>query len=237
MLGRRKGTRLRLSAKLVLSVFLGLILFGSWGCEPSTRRTSSSMVGVDAVGAVPSQKSEALLQAEIEKRFESPQAHYELAVIYHQQHQWVKAEYEYMTALGFEPGNTGAQAGYVRMLTDLGEKAKAQQFADKYVSQAASIPNESLRLAWDFKKVGLDDLTLRCFRQALEAAPNSAEVNKQVGMYYLGKGDTAKAKDHLSRSFQANPNQPDVAGALGRLGVVVQAPQEPEAPRTGKTTK
>jgi Tfp pilus assembly protein PilF len=236
MLGRRKSTMLRPAAKSLLIVFLSLILIGSWGCTSSSRSSSSS-VGTDSVGAVPSQKSEAALQAEIEKKFESPQAHYELAIIYHQQHQWVKAEYEYTTALGFEPGNTGAQAGYVKMLMDLGEKAKAGEKVEKYISQAATNANESLRLAWDFKKVGLDDLTLRCFRQALAAAPNSAEVNKQVGLYYYGKGDTANAKEYLTRSFQANPNQPDVAGALGHLGVVVQTPREPESPRTGKSTK
>jgi Tfp pilus assembly protein PilF len=232
MLGRRKSTKLRRAAKSLLFVFVSLVLLGCSSCSTGPR-SSSSTVGVGAVGVVPSQKSEPLLLAEIEKKFESPQAHYELARIYHQQHQWVKAEYEYTTALGFEPGNTAAQAGYVKMLVDLGEKAKAQQFADKYIGQAVSIADESLRLAWDFQKVGLEEYSLRCFRQALATAPDSAEVNKQVGFYYLGKGDTAKAKDHLSRSFQANPNQADVAGALGRLGVVVQAPREPEAPRTG----
>jgi Tfp pilus assembly protein PilF len=234
MLGRRKGARLRRAARSLLFVFVSLVLLGSSSCT-SGPRNSSTLVGTDSVGAVSSGKSEPLLQAEIEKKFESPQAHYELAKVYHESHQWVKAEYEYQIALGFEPGNTAAQAGYVKMLMDLGENAKAQQFADKYIGQAASNADESLRLAWDFKKVGLDDLTLRCFRQALTIAPDSAEVNKQVGLYYLGKGDTAKAKDHLTRSFQANPNQPDVAGALGRLGVVVQVPHEPETPRVGKS--
>jgi hypothetical protein len=49
-----------------------------------------------------------------------------------------------------------------------------------------------------------------------------------MGLYYLGKGDTAQAKQYLVRSFEINPRQPDVAGALGRLGVVVELP--PMAP-------
>jgi hypothetical protein len=32
----------------------------------------------------------------------------------------------------------------------------------------------------------------------------------------------------LSRSFQLNPNQPDVAGELGRLGVAVKIPRKTE---------
>ena len=234
MLGRRKGTRLRRTARPLLFALLGLFLFSCWGCT-DVLQSSSRSKGVDPTGTVPSQKSEALLQAEIEKKFESPQAHYELARIYHQSGQWVKAEIEYTTALGFDPGNTAAQAGFVKMFVDRGEKAKAQEYKEKYIRQAVISADESLRLAWEFEKLGLGDDALRCFRQALEIAPNSAEVNKQVGFYYLGKGDTAKAKEHLSRSFQADPNQADVAGALGRLGVVVQAPREPETSRAGKS--
>ena len=86
-------------------------------------------------------------------------------------------------------------------------------------------------MAWQFEQLGLDAYALRGFRQAIDVAPDSSEANKQVGFYYLGKGDTAKAKQYLMRSFELNARQPDVAGALGRLGVVVEAPGAPsEAP-------
>ena len=58
--------------------------------------------------------------------------------------------------------------------------------------------------------------------------PHLPEVNKQVGYYYLGKEDKVRAKEYFTRSFQLNANQPDVAGELGRLGVVVKVPREPE---------
>jgi tetratricopeptide (TPR) repeat protein len=227
MLGKRKGKKLRRVAGSSLFVLLCFALFGCWGCTTYTPRRSS----VDATGTVPSQKSEAQLIVEIEKKFESPQAHYELARIYHESGEWTKAEMEYSTALGFEPGNKAAQAGFVKMFMDRGQKTKGEQYAEKYIRQASIDANGSLRLAWEFEKLGLNDYALRCFRQALAIAPDSAEVNKQLGLYYQSKGDTAKAKEHFSRSFQANPNQPDVAGALGRLGVVVQTPREPESPR------
>ena len=73
---------------------------------------------------------------------------------------------------------------------------------------------------------------MRCYRQALDAAPDSYEANRQIGYYYLSKGDNTQAKQYLMRSFELNPRQPDVAGALGRLGIVVQAPVEPEVPTT-----
>ena len=53
-------------------------------------------------------------------------------------------------------------------------------------------------------------------------SPNSAEINKQIGYYYLSKNDNVRAKDFLIRSFDLNRNQPEVAGELGRLGVVIE---------------
>jgi tetratricopeptide (TPR) repeat protein len=72
----------------------------------------------------------------------------------------------------------------------------------------------------------LDEYALTCYQQALRLAPNSAKINRQIGYYYLSKGNKAQGKDYLSRSFQLNPNQPDVAGELGRLGVVVKVPRK-----------
>jgi Flp pilus assembly protein TadD len=63
-------------------------------------------------------------------------------------------------------------------------------------------------------------------------APNSAKINRQIGYYYLSKGNKDVARDYLSRSFQLNPNQPEVAGELGRLGVAVKIPR-----KTEKSTK
>jgi tetratricopeptide (TPR) repeat protein len=176
---------------------------------------------------VPSDKTEAQLLAELDKKFENPQAHYDLARLYHKSQNWNKAEYHYNVALGFQPANRAAQAGLVKMNIDRGQTAQAEQLANSYIRQAAAAVGETLRLGWEFEQVGLDAYALRCFRQALDIAPDSPEANRQMGFYYLGKGDQAQAKQYLMRSFELNPRQPDVAGALGKLGVVVQAPVEP----------
>jgi tetratricopeptide (TPR) repeat protein len=210
--------------KVLLHVLLGFALFAIWGCGDGLRTGRP----VDPTWTVPSDKTEAQLQAELEKKFENPQAHYDLARLYHRSQNWNKAEYHYNVALGFQPANRAAQAGVVKMHIDRGETAKAEQFANGYIRQASVAVNEMLRLGWEFEQLGLDAYALRCFRQALDAAPDSYEANRQIGFYYLGKGDNSQAKQYLMRSFQLNPRQPDVAGALGRLGVVVQAPVEPE---------
>jgi Tfp pilus assembly protein PilF len=172
-------------------------------------------------------KTEAQLVAELDRRFENPAAHYDLARLYHQSQNWTKAEYHYNAALSQDPSLRGAQAGAVKMHIDRGNPAEAEQFASKYIQQATVAIEETLRLGWEFEKMGLDTYALQCFRQALTTDPDSAAVNKQLGFYYLGKGNNAEAKSYLSRSFELNPRQPDVSGALGKLGVVVQAPREP----------
>jgi tetratricopeptide (TPR) repeat protein len=183
---------------------------------------------IDTTVTVESDRTEAQLLAELDKKFENPQAHYDLARLYHKSQNWNKAEYHYKVALGFEPGNKAAQAGYVKMFIDRGETAQAEQLANSYIRYAGTIVSETIRLGWEFEQLGLDAYALRCYRQALEAAPDSYEANRQIGFYYLGKGDNSQAKQYLSKSFQLNPRQPEVAGALGKLGVVVQAPVEPE---------
>lgn len=192
------------------------------GCSGTTSRGP-----VDSTGVVPSERGERELLAEIEKKFENPQAHYELGQWYARSGQWEKAAYRYNLALGFDPALRAAQAAMVKLFIDQGETAKAEQHASSYIRQISNNERELLRLAWEYEKVGLDEYAMRCFRQALAIGPDSYDVNKQVGFYYLGKNDTTRARQYLSRSFELNPRQPDVAGALGKLGVVVESPESP----------
>lgn len=190
---------------------------------------------VNSGGAVPSDKTEAQLLADLNNKFENAQAHYDLARVYHKSQNWNKAEYHYNVALGFNPANRAAQAGLVKMLADRGAKAKSDGAANSYIRQAGVSVKETLRLGWEFEQLGMDEYALRSYRQAITAAPDSDAANKQIGLYYLGKGDSANAKQYLMRSLELNPRQPDVAGALGRLGVVVQTPGIPQGPLEEKT--
>ena len=124
MTGEHTSTR---SVTLVsLSVLVSCSLFFISGCE----KGQGAATAVDRVGAVPSERTEAQLMVELDRKFENPQVHYELARLYHKSQQWNKAEYHYNVALGFEPGNKAAQAGWVKMLLDRGETAKAEQYAN-----------------------------------------------------------------------------------------------------------
>lgn len=217
---------------ILLHVLLSMALFALWGCDGGAQPKRD----VNRMPTSPTDKTEAELLAELDRKYENSQAHYELARLYHRSQNWIKAERYYNQAISFDPANRAAQAGLVKMFIDRGETAKAEQYANSYMRQAATTVGEILRLGWEFEQVGLDAYALRCYRQGLDAAPDSYETNRQIGFYYLSKGDTGQAKQYLMRSFELNPRQPDVAGALGRLGVVVQAPVEP-TPTTTPTPK
>jgi len=174
----------------------------------------------------PAEEEKARLLRKIDRNFDNPQAHFELGQLYQADGLWTQAEYEYNTALDLDPVLIEAKAAMVKILQQSQNTEKALIYADIYMSQAASSASNSLRLGLAFQKQQLDDYALSCYQQALRLNPNSAKVNRQVGYYYLAKGDKARAQDYLSRSFNLDRNQPEVAMQLGKLGVVIQRPRK-----------
>jgi tetratricopeptide (TPR) repeat protein len=194
------------------------------GCDEQA--TSGPKVG--QAQSIPPAARKAELLKQLERRFENPQAHFELGQLYQAEGLLAKAEYHYNVALGFDPVNVQAQAAMVKLFLNGGDAAKSKTYADNYINQAANSAVQSLRLGTAFQKEELDEYALTCYQQALNLAPNSARVYKQLGYYYLSKSDKVRAKEYLVHSFQLDPNQPEVAGELGRLGVEVKIPQKTE---------
>jgi len=178
------------------------------------------------------EKEKARLLKRIDRKFENPEAHFELGQLYQADGLWTQAEGQYSIVLSFDPVHRRAQAARVKVLLDSGDTVKAELLADEYMNQASVSAVGSLRLGLAFQKQELDEYALSCYRQALHLAPNSAKINRQIGYYYLSKNDKEQARSYLTRSFQLNPNQPEVAGELGRLGVGVKIPR-----KTKKGTK
>ncbi len=177
---------------------------------------------------VAEESEKAALQKQIDKKFENPVAHYKLGALYHADGLYDKAEYEYRTALGFDPVYYKAQAAIVKVLQDRGEAPRSKMSADIYMTQAAVSAEASMLLGKGFQQQQLDEYALKCYQQAQTLAPNSAVLFKQIGYYYLAKGDQVRAEENLRRSFQLDPYQSEVAGELGRMGVMVQIPREPK---------
>jgi len=174
---------------------------------------------------IPVAAKKAELQKTLDRRFENPDAHFQLGQLYQAEGQWQKAEYHYNIALSFDPSYVQAQASMVKLFLDSGDTAKSRTYAETHMNDVSRSAIQSARLGAAFQKQGLDEYALTCYQRALDLEPSSASINKQVGFYYLGKGDKVRAKEYLVRSFQLDPAQPDVAGQLGRLGVEVRIPE------------
>ncbi len=198
------------------------------GCEMRIIQPPAKDVDQTLLSETEQKKVELLRQ--IDKKYENPKAHYELGRLYHQDGLWDKAEWEYNRALAFDPIHRDAQAAIVKLLSDRGDEEKSKIMADIYMSQAAAQAQSSLLLGKAFAKETLDEYAVACYQQALQLAPNSAVINKHIGYYYLAKKDYVRAEEYLRRSFRINPYQAEVAGELGRMGVVVKIPRKTEAP-------
>ena len=196
------------------------------GCNESQKATKPNALGADKVKETAADVRKASLLKELDRKFENPDAHYELGELYQADGLWSKAEYHYNIALSFAPVHRPAQAAMVKVLQESGNTGKAKAAADIYIYQTSGSSEELLKLGLAFQKQQLDDYALTCYQQALNLAPNSAKINRQLGYYYLSKKDLIRAKEYLTRSFQLDPGQPDVAGELGRLGVTVQIPRK-----------
>lgn len=211
--------------RMVITSFLTLILICG-GCDLFQKK-DVNQVDPDALYGAKDK-----LQREINRKYDNPEAHYQLGKIYQSEGLLERADWEFTLALQFNPVMHKAQAAKVRVFGDLGQKDRARLAAELYISQAAASAEASSLLGKGFQQENLDDYALVCYQQALSMAPNSAALNKQIGYYYLSKGDTVRAEEYLRRSVQLDPYQPEVAEQLGRMGVVIQVPRKVENAKT-----
>ncbi|MHC4172575.1 MAG: tetratricopeptide repeat protein [Planctomycetota bacterium] len=179
---------------------------------------------IDRIREMPAYEKKAELLKLLDRKFENPDAHFELGQLYHAERQWSQAQWRYERVLNFDPVYRQAQAAMVKLFLDSGDAAKAKTYASVYMSQVAGSVNRSLWLGLAFQEQQVDEYALACYQQSLSLSPNSARVHKQMGYYYLSKNNKVRAKEYLTSSFELDPKQPEVAGELGRLGVEVRIP-------------
>lgn len=212
--------------KVLLAVLLVYALLIS-GCDSVKKLNvfNSKPKANQEIGKTPGEVEKTKLYERIEKKYKDAEAHYELGKLYQRDGLWAKAEHEYNLACNFDAVHRLAQAGRIKVLGLMGDKSKAEVLADIYINRAEYSAMSSLRMALAFQEHELDEYALRCYQQALRLAPTSAKINKQIGFYYLSKGEEVQARTYLMQSFQLDSNQPDVSGVLGRLGVPVTIPR------------
>jgi tetratricopeptide (TPR) repeat protein len=164
------------------------------------------------------------LQRRLEKRYNDPDIHYELGKIYQSEGLWEKAIFHYKIAFSIDPVNWTSAAATVKAHYQAGRKTKAISMTEYYSAKANYSASSLLLLGRAFQNEMLDDEALACFHRALKIAPDSAELNKQIGYYYQGKNDLIRAEQYLRRSLEIKPSR-DVSRALGTLGIPVELPR------------
>ena len=207
-----------------LILLFALFLFVGGCLGQNKKAKTGKALDKELVGELDEQKLKLLKR--IDRKFEDPQAHYELGRLYQSEGLWNKAEWEYNRALAFDPVYYKAQAAMVQLLKERGETDRSTIIADMYISQASVSAKHSLLLGRSFQDVGEEDYALVCYLQAVNLAPNSVAINKQIAYYYLAKKDTVRAEQYLRQTFQLDPTQSEVAGELGRLGIEVKVPRK-----------
>jgi len=170
----------------------------------------------------------AALLAKLELRFENPDVHFELAQSYRKDGLWRQAKYHYESALRFDPINRAAQAAVVKLLLDRGRQGDADTRAKEYIKQTQYSLQETMKLGRAFEEEHAGEYRLACYQQAVRLWPESPEGHKAMGCYYLSKNENDMAKECLKQSFRLDPSQAEVAGELGRLGVIVTLPRSGE---------
>ncbi|MHC4361280.1 MAG: tetratricopeptide repeat protein [Planctomycetota bacterium] len=225
-------------AKILMRILL-VCAFLLNGCDLSDQSKESKGPRMGAGPKLSPEQQEVELLAEINRKFENPDAHFRLGRLYQATKRWEEAEYHYNIALSFDPVHWPAHAAMVKMLEERGEPGKAKLAADIYMNQTATSVDKSLQLGHAFQEQQVGEYALACYEQALRLEPNSARVYKHFGYYYLSKDIKARAEEYFRRSFELDPLQADVAYELGQLGVPIKVRPKTEEgeEKPDKTTK
>jgi len=190
------------------------ISFGS-GC------TVEQKEGADPIKEINKKR----LLTQVGKNYQNADAHYKLGKIYASEKQWQKAIYEYDVALSFDPAHWQTQAAKLKALINEGQSDKADVAAEMYINQTVGNIEGSLTLSKALEDEGLDKYVERSYKSGIAKFPDSAELNRGLGMFYLKKDNKDNARQYLTKSFELDPTQTDVAGELGKMGVRVERPQ------------
>lgn len=204
---------------LIAMVMVSLLAFG---CTNNKKKENPA----SRISTSTTETSKTELRRKIELKYTDAESHYKLGKLYQADGLWEKAEAEYHITSSLDPAHWRAEAAVVKMLLQKGETDRSKLSAEQAMNRASVSAESSLLLGKAFQREFLDEYALSCYQQALSLAPNSAGLQKQIGYYYLSKNDMPRAEGYLRRSFQLNPYQPEVAGELGRMGVIVQIPRK-----------
>ena len=135
--------------------------------------------------------------------------------------QYERALEEYRRALEYYPGHGEARKGRIDCLVQM--NAPQRQIDDEVDSAVNTLHVREhgriyLAQAAAYYRVGRAADIPPVLGRALAAAPADAHVHALAGRLYRALGDVSSAKRCFITAYQLDPDEPDVAGELGRLG-------------------
>lgn len=210
----------------ILKTFALILLISVFVCGCGEKKKKKRENELNRISNVDAEISRTELRKRINRKYTDADAHYELGKIYQADGLWEKAESEFHIATSFDPAHWRAEAAKVKMLIQKGDTPRAELTAEQAMNRSGVSAKASLLLGKAFQRELLDEKAVACYHQALTLAPNSAALHRQIGYYYLSKNQSIRGEEYLRRSIQLNPYQPEVAGELGRMGVIVQIPRK-----------
>lgn len=90
-----------------------------------------------------------------------------------------------------------------------------ERIVGDYEGEELEVFTQLVRAGFAAVGAGQMDDALRNLQTAAALAPDNAALNTYLGVYYFGKGKTALARDYLSRSLAAEPENERVQLLLG----------------------
>lgn len=219
--------------RLAITIISAVIMFQLTGCytQPNPAERPQKI----KIQLTPEEQQMLELQKQIDAKFSDPQPHFQLGQLYRNQGKWEKAEIQYNLALRFDPGHKYAQAAMVKLNKMTNNEPKSQLLADIYINQAADSAEALLLLGNSFQKEDLQDYAFICYDKALNLAPNSAVLHRQLGYYYKRKGDDIRAEQAFKKSIQLDPYNAQAASELGKMGVAVEVQRKTQTPENAET--
>jgi len=135
---------------------------------------------------------------------------------------WQKAQELYQKALQVQPGNAVAANNLAYLLLEHGGNVDvAVSYAQGARTALPDQPFTADTLAWAYYQKGAYALAIGLLEEALKKTPQNPTYHYHLGLAYQKLNDKARAKAHLSRALELNPNYAkasDIRKALAELG-------------------
>ncbi len=129
-----------------------------------------------------------------------------LAMLYEKENQQDKAIAVYDSLLARHPDSQLAANNLAMLLVDHSEKDETRlQRAATLIEPLKTSDNAAFldTVGWVQYHQGDFDVAIQNLQKAVDAAPQAPELHYHLGMAYLGKGDTASARNYLKQAVNA----------------------------------